>query len=709
MRSAFIGILLALRLSAFLTMQAIDGGTMTAILILWGHALAALLFGALGLAEWRRGVTDRWSGRAFVAALALTALWALAVAGIDSRDVSTHLAEAARNIAWLCLMAASVKRARAGHVPLAALYAVVMLVTAAAGMVALLERAPFDGDMLIALAVARQMLRMMAIAGALLLLSHVAQATEAARSGARRLFVLALAVMWGFDLGVAVLGFVQPDWTATLVVVRGPVMAAVALFLAASTTQAGAAPATVSRTVATQLLVGAGLLLYAGSTALAANLAGTIAGGQARLAQTAIVFGTTAALLALVSTPWLRAWMRVKVAKHLFSHRYDYRIEWQRFTATLGVPGDGAAPLGTRIVKAVADLTDSPAGMLLVADGGRLAPAAGWRWADGGQAIEAGFAEHLARTGRIVSLDEERAETGEAMLPTWLIDDRDAWAVVPLIHGDDLAGAIVLARPPIDRSLDWEDFDLLRVAGRQAASYLAEDRAHAALADAQRFDEFNRRFAFLMHDIKNVASQLTLVARNAERHADNPDFRADMVVTLRDSAARMTTLLARLGQHDSARPEATQPVDAVALARRIAANWRAKHRIDVGGEGAAMVLAQPGRLEQAVCHLVQNAVEASPAGEAVTIAVRRDERGGLAIEVIDTGCGMAPGFVRDQLFRPFASSKPDGFGIGAYEARQLVRAMGGEMDVDSREDEGTRFRIRLPIAGDAGAVMEQAA
>ncbi|MBJ6120292.1 PEP-CTERM system histidine kinase PrsK [Sphingomonas sp. BT553] len=683
---------------------------MTAILILWGHALAALLFGALGLAEWRRGVTDRWSGRAFVAALALTALWALAVAGIDSRDVSTHLAEAARNIAWLCLMAASVKRARAGHVPLAALYAVVMLVTAAAGMVALLERAPFDGDMLIALAIARHMLRMMAIAGALLLLSHVAQATEAARSGARRLFVLALAVMWGLDLGVAVMAFVHPGWTGMLVVVRGPVMAAVALLLAASTTQSGAAPATVSRTVAMQLLVVAALLLYAGATALAANLAGAIAGGQARAAQTAIVFGATAALLALVSTPWLRAWMRVKVAKHLFSHRYDYRIEWQRFTATLGVPGDGAAPLGTRIVKAVADLTDSPAGLLLVADGGGLAPAAGWRWADGGQAMEAGFAQHLASTGRIVSLDEARVETGETtMLPAWLMTDRDAWAVVPLIHGDDLAGAIVLARPPVDRSLDWEDFDLLRVAGRQAASYLAEDRAHAALADARRFDEFNRRFAFLMHDIKNVASQLTLVARNAERHADNPDFRADMVVTLRDSAARMTTLLARLGQHDGARPEATQPVDAVALVRRIAANWRAKHRIDVVGEGPAIVVAQPGRLEQALCHLVQNAVEASAAGAAVTIAVQRDDRGGVAIEVIDTGCGMAPGFVRDQLFRPFASSKPDGFGIGAYEARQLVRAMGGEMDVESREEEGTRFRIRLPIAGDAAAAMEQAA
>ena len=53
-----------------------------------------------------------------------------------------------------------------------------------------------------------------------------------------------------------------------------------------------------------------------------------------------------------------------------------------------------------------------------------------------------------------------------------------------------------------------------------------------ALANAQRFEEFNRRFAFILHDIKNLVSQLSLLARNAERHADNPEFRADMVATL---------------------------------------------------------------------------------------------------------------------------------------------------------------------------------
>ena len=51
-----------------------------------------------------------------------------------------------------------------------------------------------------------------------------------------------------------------------------------------------------------------------------------------------------------------------------------------------------------------------------------------------------------------------------------------AWVAVPLVHIDRLVGVVLLGRPLIDRMLDWEDFDLLRVAGRQAASYLAEAR-----------------------------------------------------------------------------------------------------------------------------------------------------------------------------------------------------------------------------------------
>src|SRR5690606_23239496 len=80
--------------------------------------------------------------------------------------------------------------------------------------------------------------------------------------------------------------------------------------------------------------------------------------------------------------------------------------------------------------------------------------------------------------------------------------------------------------------------------------------SQAALIEAQQFEEFNRRFAFIMHDIKNLVSQLSLVARNAERFAGNPEFQKDMVLTIKDSVGKMNDLLARLGQHNTARLEA---------------------------------------------------------------------------------------------------------------------------------------------------------
>ena len=669
---------------------------MVAALILWGHALAAFVFAALALAQLRRP-RGHWPHRAFVTALLLTALWALAVAGIDARDVSTRLAESVRNIAWLAFMLALVRRDRTGNVAIGAVYIVVMGVVAAGALFAIAGLVKVDRDTLRAIDSARLVFRMMAAVSALVLVHHLHQAAPAARGGIR-LVVLALGALWGIDLLVFTASYMQTNWPQGLIAARGFAMAGVGLLLMVAAHRSGDWTLSLSRPIAVRALSTVVLVLYAGVTALATNLADGYAGAYTRIAQTAIVLGATTALITLLSTPWLRAWTKVKVAKHLFRHRYDYRAEWQRFTATLGTPG--ADPLAERIVKAVADLTDSPGGLLLVPDGAGLSAGAGWNWSDMPHERMEPLAQHLADGIRIVELDRVRVGQAPAeeiaRVPTWLCDRHEAWAIVPLVHGGSLTGAIVLARPPVDRALDWEDFDLLRVAGRQAASYLAEDRAHAALADAARFDEFNRRFAFILHDIKNLVSQLTLVARNAERHADNPEFRADMVATLKDSSDRMTTLLARLSQHNGVRDEPLTAVDVAALVERVARSRRAQHGIVVA---AAPVLARAHqtRLEQVLCHIVQNGIEASAPDAPLHIAA--EGRDGLVvIDVVDRGCGMSPAFVRDQLFRPFVSTKPTGFGIGAFEARQLVVAMGGTLAVDSREGEGTRFRIVLPAA-----------
>jgi putative PEP-CTERM system histidine kinase len=255
---------------------------------------------------------------------------------------------------------------------------------------------------------------------------------------------------------------------------------------------------------------------------------------------------------------------------------------------------------------------------------------------------------------------------------------------------------VVLAAPDYRRPLDWEDFDLLRTAGRQAASSLAEAMGQEALANAQRFEEFNRRFAFILHDIKNLVSQLSLVARNAERHADNPEFRADMVATLQASVGKMNDLLARLAPHSQSR---VQHLQVLALRPILTSAIAAKRRdrdVQLLGDASLVALVDGSALEQAVGHLLQNALDASTDAP-VTVRVEGDARA-LSIAIADKGVGMDGDFVRNRLFQPFVSTKAGGFGIGAFEARSLIAAMGGRISVDSRPGAGTTFTIQLQAA-----------
>ncbi len=686
---------------------------MVAAIILWGHALAALLFGMIALSQ-LRDVGTAVPRLTFVVALITTAFWALAVAGIGADDVMARIAESFRNLAWLGFMLALVRRDRSAptSVAVAMVYGVVVLVVLAGMGLALLQAAVGEGAPAATVNSARLLLRMMVAVSALVLVHHLYTAVAPRARGGIRLVVIALAAMWGVDLALFTTGYVTGHSTSNLIAARGMAMVALAPLFALAVHRNGDWTLKLSRTVAWRSLSAMAAALYVLLVVVATGAIAAMGGDNARLLQTAFVLGSTTAMLTLVSSPWLKAWAKVKLAKHLFHHRYDYRAEWVRFTDTLGKPGEGAAPLDARIVKAVADLTDSPAGLLLVPDGTALGIGAGWNWdtlpTTGG---DEGLAGYLAASGRIVELDSLRTDATDpaesAHIPQWMVDAPSAWALVPLVHLDRLQGAILLARPPVDRALDWEDFDLLRIAGRQVASYLAEARAQEALHDAQRFDEFNRRFAFILHDIKNLVSQLALVARNAERHADNPDFRADMITTLKESAGRMNDLLARLSQHHRAPAEEIRATALLPLAERVAARQRGQHPVIVVGAADAVALADPARLEQLLGHLVQNAIEASPPSEPVTIAVNATA-GGVMIDVIDRGCGMSQAFVRDQLFKPFVSSKSGGFGIGAFEARQLALVMGGSVEVASREGEGTRFRVAL-LAAPGSAMLEQAA
>ncbi|MEX6723467.1 XrtA/PEP-CTERM system histidine kinase PrsK [Parapedomonas caeni] len=430
-----------------------------------------------------------------------------------------------------------------------------------------------------------------------------------------------------------------------------------------------------------------------------------VGGDWGRLLQVTFLFGTIMLAVVVLVSGRFRAWARVKISKHFFAYKYDYRDEWLRFIATLSGPRQSGETLESRAIQAVCDIVDSPGGALwLPDDDGVFTMAARWnfRTAMSGQEPGSGaLVRFLNIRQRIIDFDELRDGRGDyddLRTPAWASEDDRAWLGIPLIHRDALAGFLVIERSRAPQSLNWEDFDLLRTTGRQVASYIAEQTSQAALIEARQFEEFNRRFAFIMHDIKNLVSQLSLVARNAERHADNPEFQKDMVLTIRDSVGKMNDLLARLQQHNTGRKEA-ETVELSVLLQSVVDQKALSHgmlRLHCDGDEVA-VRGEEGRLEQVFTHLVQNAIDASAAD--APIEVRLSRVGELArVDVIDQGCGMSEEFVRNDLFKPFRSTKAGGFGIGAFEAREIVKGYAGRLDVTSRVGEGTVFSVYLPLA-----------
>jgi putative PEP-CTERM system histidine kinase len=676
----------------------------------WSYALAACAFASVVL--WRaRSHSDR-SEKLLLTACAGTAVWAMVAAVWGRTDPMTMTGGTLRNLLWVILlydMSSGIRGSAGGGLRLV-FAAVALSLGLHFALSALVFLVPLTAEQFNDVLSTASLLRVTTTAGALVLVHNIyGQAAPQSRLRIRGP-MLGLTLMWGYDLNLATLSYLQGASAASvdqLFQLRGIFMALTAPLFGATASLKSSLRVKLSRAATFQSLSLLGICIYLATMAALAAAFRRSHWEWATASTAGLLITMIAGAAGLAMSRAARSWIKVKLAKHLFEHRYDYRTEWLRFTDTLGRAGTDAPPLGDRIVKAFADIVEAPGGVLLVAEaGGAITTAASWNWPgpnpQGELEQDAHFWSEAESRGRIIEFEALRNGWGaeqDRSLPVlhWMLDENCVWAGIPLIHHERLVGIVLLAAPEYRRPLDWEDFDLLRTAGRQAASSLAEANSQDALSNAQRFEEFNRRFAFILHDVKNLVSQLSLLSRNAERHADNPEFRADMVETLKSSVGKMNELLARLSPHSGARVQRmdAQPLRPI-LTAAIAAK-RGDHEVRLLGDTNLWTNADGAALEQAIGHLIQNAVEAcSPANP---IAVRTAANDGtIAISIADKGVGMDPDFVRNQLFQPFSSSKPGGFGIGAFEARSLIVAMGGRLGVDSRPGSGTTFTILLPAA-----------
>ncbi|QQV78052.1 PEP-CTERM system histidine kinase PrsK [Sphingomonas aliaeris] len=532
------------------------------------------------------------------------------------------------------------------------------------------------------------------------------RASASASASGFRLIVIALGVLWAYNLNLYTLMLLGYPLAVLLLQGMGVLALGLVPALALAARRKERWKVTLSRQATTRslLFVAIGSYFVVISAATRALIwAGGHGADLARLLA-AVILALT--ILAIGLLPKLRARVKAMFVRHLFEHRYDYRSEWLRFSATIADRTMPNLSAEERAIRSVADVTESLGGVLLFAERGeRMALAGCWQWYTSDPfshalPVEAQWLDDLAHSGRILNLDEIR-ETGgstdeDRMVPDWLLRENKAWVVVPLARSGRLVGIIVLGRPQLDRDLDWEDFDLLRVISQQVAVHLTDAQNQAELDEARRFEEFNRRFGFIIHDLKNVVSQLSLVSSNAAQHGANPKFQAAMAKTLENATGKMTTMLSRLSTERSIAEPQMVEVDLTRLLTGVAQHSYAPGVVILSIEQDCVILADAEQLSIAIEHLITNAIEASPPNATVAVSLTIWD-GVVVIAVEDKGEGMTPEFIRKELFKPFASTKKNGFGIGAAEARSLVIAMGGDMEVISVKGSGSRFALRFPL------------
>ncbi|TPD59360.1 PEP-CTERM system histidine kinase PrsK [Emcibacter nanhaiensis] len=432
-------------------------------------------------------------------------------------------------------------------------------------------------------------------------------------------------------------------------------------------------------------------------------------GKWGNLLQATFVVVAVLALVAALSSGHFRSQVKVLIGKHLFRYKYDYREEWLRFIGTISDTKHHYG-LRERSIQAVADIMDSPGGGLWLREKpDAYVMAAKWNYhprMEGELDINDPFIRYIEQQEWVVNLDEVedgKIKGSDYRIPNWLLETPELWLVVPLLHHDRTVGFILLMRPRGAKDLNWESLDLLKIVGRQVGSYLAEQIAEHALAEAREFEAFNRKFAFVVHDIKNLASQLSLIVRNAEKHAGNPEFQQDMLLTVKDSAEKMNNLLSRITVvQEPSREKEEETSDLVDFLEKVISR-HAKSGTSVGfskREDSLPVNADLESLDTVFMHLVQNAIDACTP-EDVRVDLRLSSEDGYAIvKLSDNGCGMSEEFIRNELFRPFRSTKENGYGIGAYESREIIKRMGGRLSVRSAPGEGTTMTVYLKLASE---------
>jgi putative PEP-CTERM system histidine kinase len=452
----------------------------------------------------------------------------------------------------------------------------------------------------------------------------------------------------------------------------------------------------------TTVLLGSGLYLILMS--LAGFYIRDYGGNWGGIAQIIFIFLAILLLLILFVSGKVRAMAKVYVNKHFFHYRYDYRDEWIKLSRTIAQL-DSINELSGFIINTLSELADSSGGGL-------------WLKNEQGDFYLAEESNLGFYPPQLIKADQSLIQFmlkkrwvidfvefsnypkvyDEVDLSQWHAEQNNICLIIPLFRQNEIAAFVVLTKAKVPRQLNWEDHDLLKTVGMQLTNALALSHASDALSRSRQFEAYNRLSAYLVHDLKNLVAQVSLIVKNAEKHKYNPEFIDDSIATLENVVYKIDHLLNQLkkGQVKTDNKIIVNLAEAIKdVAIQQAGNKPALQLVT--NLDKCEVLGEKEKITAILGHLVQNAQEATAENGFVSLELSRDEQHAI-IKVIDNGSGMDNKFIAERLFKPFDTTKGNaGMGVGVYEARDYIIKHSGSCDVESKLGVGTTFTIKLPL------------
>ena len=445
------------------------------------------------------------------------------------------------------------------------------------------------------------------------------------------------------------------------------------------------------------------MLMIAGLYLLTMALAGYVinyVGGQwGSFISTLFFVLSILVFLVLLVTESLRKKVKVFIAKNFFANKYEYRDEWLNLIEKIETSN------ATTYYQVATEIMMSK----LAVDKGAIIKQVS------AHQFKMQYSQHLlpntqlnqqlgiisqfcAKNNWIIDLNEYAVSASD--YPELAIDiepfaEQNISIVIPIYIGQTFYGFFILSGETLP--LNWEDRDLLFAVSKQLGNFVSLHEANDQLAESKQFDAFNRMSAFLVHDLKNVQAQLTLITSNADKHRDKPEFINDVFETITSATSRLERVLTQLGNKQVVETS-KQEVDVHELIAQVVEQRNVDlPNITIEKNEHITILIDPDTFHSVLNHLLQNGQEATNNQGWVKIkaAVTSDE---LHIIILDNGCGMSADFIQNRLFKPFDTTKDNaGMGIGVYEAQQFIESLGGVMQVTSFEGEGSMFQLTIPL------------